>query len=66
VADQAGLAGSALRDTELDGQARVLALQGSGATVLDWSPRRGHLLAEGDRLIVLATRQGLSQFLSVH
>jgi Trk K+ transport system NAD-binding subunit len=66
VADQAGLAGSALRDTELDGQARVLALQGSGATALDWSPRRGHLLAEGDRLIVLATRQGLSQFLSVH
>jgi Trk K+ transport system NAD-binding subunit len=66
VADQAGLAGSALRDTEQGGQARVLALQGSRATALDWSPRRGHLLAEGDRLIVLATRQGLSQFLSVH
>jgi hypothetical protein len=28
--------------------------------------RRAHLLAEGDRLIVLATRRGLSQFLSVH
>ena len=66
VADQAGLAGSALRDTEQDGQARVLALQVSGAPALDWSPRRGHLLAEGDRLIVLATRRGLSQFLSVH
>jgi len=66
VADQAGLAGSALRDTEQDGQARVLALQVSGATALDWSPRRDHLLADGDRLIVLATRKGLSQFLSVH
>ena len=66
VADQAGLAGSALRDTEQDGQARVLALQVAGPPALDWSPRRGHLLAEGDRLIVLATRRGLSQFLSVH
>ncbi len=66
VADQAGLAGSALRDTEQDGQARVLALQVGGAPALDWSPRRAHLLAEGDRLIVLATRRGLSQFLSVH
>jgi len=66
VADQAGLAGSALRDTEQDGQARVLALQVSGAPDLDWSPRRVHLLGEGDRLIVLATRKGLSQFLSVH
>jgi Trk K+ transport system NAD-binding subunit len=66
VADQAGLAGSALHDTEQDGQARVLALQVSGAPALDWSPRRAHLLAQGDRLIVLATRRGLSQFLSVH
>jgi Trk K+ transport system NAD-binding subunit len=66
VADQAGLAGSFIRDTELDGQARVLALQVSGSSGLDWSPHRGYLLATGDRLIVLATRAGLSPFLAAH
>jgi hypothetical protein len=30
------------------------------------SPHRGYLLADGDRLIVLATRRGLGRFLSVH
>ena len=66
VAERAGLAGSLIRDTEQDGQARVLALQASGAAALDWSPDRGYLLAAGDRLIVLATRRGLGRFLSVH
>jgi Trk K+ transport system NAD-binding subunit len=66
VADQAGLAGSFIADTEHDGQARVLALQVSGSSGLDWSPHRGYLLAPGDRLIVLATRKGLSPFLAVH
>jgi Trk K+ transport system NAD-binding subunit len=66
VADQAGLAGSLLADTEQDGQARILALQVSGSSGLDWSPRRNYLLGPGDRLIVLATRKGLGRFLSVH
>jgi Trk K+ transport system NAD-binding subunit len=66
VADQAGLAGSFVRDNEQDGQARVLALQANGVAALDWSPQRGYLLAAGDRLIVLATRRGLGRFLSVH
>ena len=61
-----GLAGSFIRDAEQDGQARVLALQAGGTPALDWSPRRGYLLAAGDRLIVLATRTGLGRFLSVH
>jgi Trk K+ transport system NAD-binding subunit len=65
VEDQAGLAGSLLADTEQDGQARVLALQVNGSAGLDWSPRRDGRLGPGDRLIVLATRQGLSPFLSV-
>jgi Trk K+ transport system NAD-binding subunit len=65
VQDQAGLAGSSIQGTEQDGQARVLALQVSGSQGLDWSPHRGHLLATGDRLIILATRTGLGQFLSV-
>jgi Trk K+ transport system NAD-binding subunit len=64
VADEAGIAGSFIADTEQDGQARVLALQVSGTTGLNWSPRRGYLLAPGDRLIVLATRNGLGRFLS--
>ena len=49
---------------EQDGQARVLALQVSGSPGLDWSPHRGYLLAQGDRLILLATRTGLTRFLS--
>ena len=64
VADQAGLVGSLLEDTEQDGQARVLARQVSGSAGLDWSPRRDYRLAPGDRLIVLATRKGLEPFLS--
>ena len=61
-----GLAGSVIADTEQDGQARVLALQAGGAAALDWSPRRGYLLAADDRMIVLATRKGLELFLSGH
>ena len=61
-----GLAGRLISDTEQDGQARVLALQASGAAALDWSPDRGHPLAAGDRLVVLATRRGLRRFLSAH
>ncbi len=64
VADQAGLPGSLLSDAEADGQTRILALQVSGASVLDWTPHRGYLLAAGDRLIILATRAGLGKFLS--
>jgi Trk K+ transport system NAD-binding subunit len=65
IADQAGLAGSFISDTEQDGQVRVLALGVGGGTTLDWSPHRGYLLSAGDRLIILATRRGLSRFLSV-
>ena len=61
-----GLACRFISDTEQDGQARVLALQATGAAALDWSPHRGYLLAAGDRLVVLATRRGLRRFLTVH
>ncbi|HET9972225.1 MAG TPA: NAD-binding protein, partial [Streptosporangiaceae bacterium] len=60
IAGQAGLAGSFISDTEQDGQVRVLALGIGGGTALDWSPHRGYLLSAGDRLIILATRRGLS------
>ncbi len=39
-------------------------LQAGGAAALDWWPRRGYVLAAGDRMIVLATRKGLGRFLS--
>jgi Trk K+ transport system NAD-binding subunit len=65
VADQAGLTGSRIEDTEQDGQARVLARQVSGSSGLDWAPRRDYRLEPGDRLIVLATRKGLEPFLSL-
>jgi Trk K+ transport system NAD-binding subunit len=64
IGDQAGLAGSFISDTEQDGQVRVLALGVGGRTTLDWSPHRGYLLSAGDRLIILATRRGLSRFLT--
>jgi Trk K+ transport system NAD-binding subunit len=64
VGGQPGLAGSFLADTEQDGQARVLALQVASSAALDWSPHRGYLLAAGDRLIILATRAGLTRFLA--
>jgi Trk K+ transport system NAD-binding subunit len=63
--ESSALVGSSIADTEQDGQARVLALQVSGSSQLDWSPGRGHLLVPGDRLIVLATRQGLGRFLAL-
>jgi Trk K+ transport system NAD-binding subunit len=66
VGDQTELAGRFIRETEEDGQARVLALQVGGTPELDWSPHRGYLLADGDRLIVLATRKGLGRFLATH
>jgi hypothetical protein len=42
----------------------VLALQVRGAQQFHWSPHDGYLLAAGDRVIVLATRAGLTRFLT--
>jgi Trk K+ transport system NAD-binding subunit len=60
----ADMAGEAVAELERDGQARVLALQVRGIQRLDWSPHHGYLLAPYDRVIVLATRAGLSRFLA--
>ena len=60
----ADIAGRAVTELESDGLARVLALQLHGAQRFDWAPHRGYLLAAGDRVIVLATRAGLSRFLA--
>jgi Trk K+ transport system NAD-binding subunit len=58
------IAGRALAEVERDRQARVLALQVRGAQRFHWSPHHGYLLAAGDRVIVLATRAGLTRFLT--
>lgn len=60
----ADIAGQALAELEQDRLARVLALQVRGTQRFHWSPQHGYLLAAGDRVIVLATRAGLSRFLS--
>jgi Trk K+ transport system NAD-binding subunit len=58
------IAGRTLAELERDRLARVLALQVRGAQRFHWSPHHGYLLAEGDRVIVLATRAGLTRFLT--
>jgi len=59
------LAGQRLADLEQDQLSRVLALaERAKPRWFDWSPRRERRLEPGDRLIVLATRAGLSTFLA--
>jgi Trk K+ transport system NAD-binding subunit len=59
------LAGQRLADLEQDQLSRVLALaERAKPRWFDWSPRRERRLEAGDRLIVLATRAGLSTFLA--
>jgi Trk K+ transport system NAD-binding subunit len=60
----ADLAGRPLADLEVGGLARIIALQERGALRFSWSPRRDHQLMAGERMIVLATRAGLSTFLA--
>jgi Trk K+ transport system NAD-binding subunit len=60
----AGIAGRPLAELERDGLSRVLALAEPGTPRFSWTPRRDRHLAAGDRLIVLATRAGLSTFLA--
>lgn len=59
------LAGQRLADLEHDRLSRVLALTERGKPRwFDWSPQRDRRLEAGDRVIVLATRAGLSTFLA--
>jgi Trk K+ transport system NAD-binding subunit len=64
VEPDASIAGCPLADLERDRLSRVLALQQRGTLKFDWSPRRSRRLEVGDRVIVLATRAGLSTFLA--
>jgi Trk K+ transport system NAD-binding subunit len=59
------LIGERVADLERERLSRVLALAEPGkARWFDWSPPRDRRLQAGDRLIVLATRAGLSTFLA--
>jgi Trk K+ transport system NAD-binding subunit len=64
VEPDSDIAGQPLADLERDGLSRVLALAERGRPRFNWSPRRDRPLDAGDRLIVLATRAGLSTFLA--
>jgi Trk K+ transport system NAD-binding subunit len=64
VEPDASIVGCPMADLERDRLARVLALQGRGTLKFDWSPRRSRRLEANDRVILLATRAGLSTFLA--
>jgi len=58
------LAGQRLEQAGLDGLARVFGLQRQGSDRLELPPPPAHLLGGGDRLVVVATRTGLSTLLA--
>ena len=64
MAPGADIVGQTLAELQRDRQARVLALRPRAARGFDWSPHQAHLLAADDRVMVLATRGGLSRFLA--
>jgi Trk K+ transport system NAD-binding subunit len=69
IADVPVLAGAQLEGVPIGqvhqtGQARVIAIRRRGTEKMDWRPHQGYLLADGDRVIVLATRAGLGGVLA--
>jgi Trk K+ transport system NAD-binding subunit len=59
-----GLAGERLAAVHRPGTLRVIALRRADASSADWSPAPEYRLRPGDRLVVLATRAGLSGLLT--
>jgi Trk K+ transport system NAD-binding subunit len=64
VGERAELAGRQVDDVHDGSEVRLIALRRRGGTGVDWSPRPGDELQPGDRLVVLATRAGLSRVLA--
>ncbi len=58
-----GLAGRRVADVHQPGTLRVIALRQPGRPDADWSPDADYLILSDDRLVVLATRVGLSRIL---
>lgn len=65
VADDSGadIAGERIAAVHRPGLLRVIGLRRHGSEWVDWSPAGGYVLTAGDRLLVLATRAGLSGLL---
>ncbi len=63
VAAAPGVAGQPVAAVHQPGRLRVIAIRPSGGTTADWSPAPGYLIRPGDRVVVLATRTGLSRLL---
>jgi Trk K+ transport system NAD-binding subunit len=66
VGHSSTLDGATIADADTDGQVRVLALTpaGRGWREMLWSPVGAARLAAGDRILLIATRVGLSQILA--
>jgi len=60
-----GLIGKPLADVHVTGILRVIAVRRAADEMADWSPDPGYRIGAGDRLVVLATRAGLSSILRV-
>jgi len=58
------LAGQRLELTNVEGKTTVFALQRHGSDQLELPPPPVHLLTGGDRLVVVATRSGLTELLA--
>jgi len=68
AAAETGLVGRPVAAGHQPGLVRVIALRlpgpaGTGTSRVDWSPDPGHLIGAHDRMVVLATRTGLSRML---
>jgi Trk K+ transport system NAD-binding subunit len=65
VADDGGadVAGERIAGVHRPGLLRAIGLRRSGSEWVDWSPASDYVLAAGDRILVLATRAGLSGLL---
>jgi Trk K+ transport system NAD-binding subunit len=65
VGDDGGaeVTGEPIAAVHQPGLLRVIGLRRSGSEWVDWSPAAGYVLTAGDRLLVLATRAGLSGLL---
>ncbi|MEU4559846.1 NAD-binding protein [Actinoplanes sp. NPDC023936] len=59
VAAGSSLDGATLEQADHPGQARVLGMSAAGQQWIDWRPDPRRVLAEGDRILVVARRGGL-------
>ena len=62
-ADDGGLAGARLATVHQPGILRVIALRRADTAGVDWSPAPDYVIGNGDSVVVLATRAGLSGLL---